>query len=216
MRQDDPDKIIEALKTWIIKQLEVIKHENQEQSGRNRDQVTELKKINKAIADMEKLGLPIHDEVIKKKEYLECQITPTTEETTLFQLLSSLQELINDTKFELKGLQGSSPIQRKNRPPTKLRVTFPNGEVICEEYAVNTMIKTLQLFGLQRVAELTEVRLFGHPLVSASRNRKAGVLTEVDGFFIETNSSTKIKAMHLQRISRLLGIDNIRIEVIDR
>jgi len=215
MRYDDPDKSIEELKTWISDTLYLLKREYNELSGIKSDQTAELKKINRAIVELKKLGLPIHEEVVKKKEYLEDQIIPIKIKTTLIRILFDLQELINDTKAELNHFRGGSTVKPGKRSPQTLRVTLPDGEVICEEYAVWTMIKTLQFFGLDKVAELTEVQMFGHPLVSGSRNRNAGELKEVDGFFIETHSNTHTKAKRLERISRLLGIDNVKIELIN-
>jgi len=64
--------------------------------------------------------------------------------------------------------------------------------------------------GLNRCSECEDITQLNHPVV-ANRpnkyyNRKPGKIKEVDGFFIETKSSTELKAKYIKSFADELGI----------
>ena len=91
--------------------------------------------------------------------------------------------------------------------PKKMRVTFPDGEVICYRRVVNTFIDTIKKIGPERIASLgLEVR--NYPLVSREKialfkdNSKP-----IDGeWYVITESDTWQKYMQLRGISSQLGL----------
>lgn len=97
----------------------------------------------------------------------------------------------------------------------KVRVTFPDGEVICYKRVVNTFIETIKKIGPERVASLgLEVR--HHPLVSREKialfkdNSKP-----IDGeWYVITESDTWQKYMQLTSMSEQLGL-GLDIELAD-
>ena len=91
--------------------------------------------------------------------------------------------------------------------PKKMRVTFPDGEVICYKRVVNTFIDTIKKIGPERVASLgLEVR--HHPLVS---KEKIGLFKDNsrpidDEWYVITESDTAQKYLQLNSISTRLGL----------
>lgn len=91
--------------------------------------------------------------------------------------------------------------------PKKMRVTFPDGEVICYKRVVNTFIDTIKKIGPERVASLgLEVR--HHPLVS---REKIGLFKDNsrpidDEWYVITESDTAQKYLQLMSISTQLGL----------
>ena len=88
-----------------------------------------------------------------------------------------------------------------------MRVTFPDGEVICYKRVVNTFIDTIKKIGPERVASLgLEVR--HHPLVS---REKIGLFKDNsrpidDEWYVITESDTAQKYLQLMSISTQLGL----------
>ena len=97
--------------------------------------------------------------------------------------------------------------------PKKMRVTFPDGEVICYKRVVNTFIDTIKKIGPERVASLgLEVR--HHPLVS---KEKIGLFKDNsrpidDEWYVITESDTAQKYLQLNSISTRLGL-GLNIEI---
>lgn len=96
---------------------------------------------------------------------------------------------------------------------TILRVTLPEGLVICEKKAKDTFIEVLQYLGIQRVADLG-LMWCKIPLVSTEKDARYGKSQVfVDGYYINTNSGTEYKRKQLEEISRLLG-EPLKVEVV--
>ena len=91
--------------------------------------------------------------------------------------------------------------------PKKMRVTFPDGEVICYKRVVNTFIDTIKKIGPERVASLgLEVR--HHPLVSREKIAlfKDNSRPIDDEWYVITESDTAQKYLQLNSISTQLGL----------
>lgn len=89
----------------------------------------------------------------------------------------------------------------------KVRVTFPDGEVICYKRVVNTFIETIKKIGPERVASLgMEVR--HHPLVSKEKIAlfKDNSKPIDDKWYVITESDTWQKYVQLTSISSQLGL----------
>lgn len=125
--------------------------------------------------------------------------------------LSSLGKEINR---QLRGERRSRTTKGGRGPAKQLRVSFPDGTVICEGKATDTFVNSIQYIGLERVAKLETIRLNSHPIVSVIRNESSRFSRELDGYFVETHISTKDKARYIQRIANALRLD-ISVDVID-
>jgi len=131
----------------------------------------------------------------------------------------NVQEYIN-----AKLLEPDAPAKHRNGgkkrnvgevgPRTGLKVTFPDGTIIQENYAKYTLVETIKKIGVMKVRGL-ELKLSGVLLVSNRVDDNYGNSQELvdGGWYITTHSSTKAKASILQKISKMLGL-KLKIEVI--
>lgn len=94
-----------------------------------------------------------------------------------------------------------------------MRVTLPENETIFDDAAVSTFLKTLQYIGLEKIASLTHITARRHPLVS-TYHPNVGDIKEINGFYIQVNTSTNEKAKILNRYAEELNV-NIRVEVVE-
>ncbi len=203
----DPIETVHQLRAWVE---ESIPSSNAgslaEAKARNRE-------ITRVMDQLNKLDIPISEEIILEKRALEKLIGISDETKKLLSLAKELSSLARDIRDGLRGQKehGGSP---GKAPAKKLRVTFPDGTVIFENKVVETFVKSIEYIGLDRVSKLQSIRKYGHPLVSTQRNEKGMQVRELDGYFIETHSDTKQKARHIRDIARALRIA-IEVELID-
>ncbi|BDI59528.1 hypothetical protein [Qipengyuania nanhaisediminis] len=94
---------------------------------------------------------------------------------------------------------------------TGLLVRFPDGKVIAEEKAADTLVAVLRHAGLSKISELG-VTVNGENIVSRTRSKKYNE-AHVSPYFIKTHSSTAQKKRHIEEISDALGLD-LRVEII--
>lgn len=97
-------------------------------------------------------------------------------------------------------------------PKSGLLIRLPNGEVISERYAADTLVKFIDRVGLEDVADL-DIKLNSEPLVSKVKSKKYDDRF-LQGFFIKTHSNTSKKAEIIRTIAKKLGLD-VDVQVID-
>lgn len=204
MNNYDPIETVNQLRAWVEKSL----------SSLNAIPLAEAEvrfgEITKVIDQLKKLHIPISEDIKSEKEALEELISTSGEREKLVSLAKELSSLAGDINQQLRGIGGGKA------SPKKLRVTFPDRTVIIENKGVETFVKVLQYIGLKRVSELKSIRSYGgHPIVSRVKNEAAGHVREIDGYFIETKSSTNQKARQIQDIARALHIE-ITVDLIDK
>ncbi len=113
------------------------------------------------------------------------------------------------------------PEETPEHEPTKhvenftkgLRVTFPDGTVICQKTAIDTMIAVLKKIGLERIPQVGITRN-GYNLVGKEKRPTVpGRIWqhECDGWYIYSNMSNDIKATDLQMISDYYNL-SLKIE----
>lgn len=208
MDSRDPLDLIRQLRVWVDKTLSSI---NKIPLGEARARYREVGKI---IDQLERLRIPVSEDIRKEKETLEDLIRVSNERKQLASLSKELLSLARDINHQLKSVRSSGTPRGGKSPPKRLQVTFSDGPVVFEKTATATFIRCLRFIGFERVAELRTIRSHGHPLVSTRRNESGGMVHEVDGYFIETHSDTDLKAKQLQRIGRALDI-RMKIEMLD-
>ena len=86
-----------------------------------------------------------------------------------------------------------------------LSVTFPDGEIICENKVINTFIKTIEKIGFNEVMKLG-LTASGVPLIDTKphevkRVHYDNVYKEYGGYFIFKNTNTDLKKNQLKEIS---------------
>lgn len=102
---------------------------------------------------------------------------------------------------------------RQRTPSKLLRVTFPNGKVICHKNVTKTFIDTLVEIGSSRFEEIT-LESCHLPLLSREiyPRLKDWMKPVTDGWYLNTQSDTGQKYMQLRSIKEQLGLD-IEIEI---
>ena len=87
-----------------------------------------------------------------------------------------------------------------------LRVTFPDGRVICHSKAAETLFDVVEYIGFERVEQL-HWSVSSQPFVSREpypRNQY-----EKDGWYVTTHSNTEYKKRQIEKLSELFGLDLI-------
>ncbi len=95
---------------------------------------------------------------------------------------------------------------------SSLLVRFGDGTVIVESTAADTLVKSLERIGFDRV-ELLGVRVNGENIVFALKSKKYKNI-RVGNRYFKTHSSTMQKARNLQQISEELGL-NLRVQIVE-
>ena len=210
MENYDPLETVEQLRAWVEKLLSSQKENTVRMAAAKRRYRT----VMGVIGQLERLQIPISEDIVSEKETLEELIGTSNERRKLNSLAKELSSLAKEINRQLRGERSSRTTKGRRGPAKQLRVSFPDGTAIYESKATDTFVRSIQHIGLKRVAELPTISVYGHPLVSAIRNESSRSYRELDGYFVETNISTTVKAKYIQRIADALQID-VSIEIID-
>lgn len=95
---------------------------------------------------------------------------------------------------------------------TGLVVTFPNGKVINNRYAYETLIEVVETVGIQKVAALG-LKHVGLDFIGKTRDDFYNQHELPDGYLILTHSSTDKKKRQVEEISEKLGL-GLKVEVV--
>ena len=203
----DPLKVVSQVRTWVEQSLSSLT------TAPLAEARARYREVLKAIDQLEKLHIPVSDAINSEREELEKLISVADEREKLTSLAKELSSLARDINHQLRGMRTPGTTTSRMAPPKTLRVTFPDGTVICKNKATDTFIQSLQHIGLQRVSELP-IRHLRHPLVSTQKDESAKNFRELEGYFIGTYSSTNQKAKQIRCIASILNVE-ISVEVID-
>lgn len=120
--------------------------------------------------------------------------------------------LMDDT--EADDQEAESETEEKETPESSrsesigFTVRFPDGTEVQRKYAKETMIATLKVIGMHKVAAFRGRMFKGYPLVS--RNERTGVDFKcqelVDGWYVYVNMSNDTKMDVLRQISEEFGL----------
>lgn len=195
MANADPSEMIEELRAWV------------DECFLSLESAIEYQKIEEIIDQLERLQIPVSEEIKSKKTALESSLDASTEgDSQLTFLAKELSSLAKDINRRLRDIRSQKTAIGRKAPPKRLRVEFSDGMVVCENKATDTFVQVIHRIGLERVSELP-LKLSGCPLVSAQKYEWARAVRELDGYFIATHSSTEGKATCLQQIADALQID---------
>ena len=89
-------------------------------------------------------------------------------------------------------------------PKTGLLVRFPDGTIICETRAADTLAKTIQKIGFTKVEGLN-LQVNRENIVSRQQSHRYSD-TYLASFYIKTHSSTEQKKKNIERISQELRL----------
>lgn len=210
MENYNPLETVEQLRAWVEKSIPSLKNDTVRMTAAKKRHRT----VMGVIDQLDRLQIPISEDIVSEKESLEELITASNEREVLTSLAKELSSLAKEINRQLRGERSSTTNKRKRGSAKKLWVSFPDGTVICESKAIDTFVKSVQYMGFSRVAKLQTIRANGHPIVSLIPNESSRGFRELDGYFVETHMSTKNKARYIQRIADALRID-VSVDVTD-
>ncbi len=120
-------------------------------------------------------------------------------------------EIVPDSKVghNIGTIKRNSPVKSAK---TNLRVTLPNGKVIENRFAYETLQEVVLLAGVEKVRPLGIVQC-GVPLISNTQDDFYNQKEIVKGMFLITHSSTGQKRQQIEKISETLNL-NLKIEII--
>ncbi len=123
--------------------------------------------------------------------------------------------------FLLKGTQLEKERSKKTEKTitsspksslTGLMVTFPNGKVVNNRYAYETLIEVVETVGVQKVVGLG-IKHVGLDFITKTKDDFYNQHELADGYLILTHSSTDKKKRQLEEISTKLGL-GLKVEVV--
>ena len=120
-------------------------------------------------------------------------------------------EIIPDPKIEhnIGTIKRNSPSKSAK---TNLRVTLPNGKVIENRFAYETLQEVVVLAGVEKVRTLGIVQC-GVPLVSNTQDNFYNQKEIGKGLYLITHSSTGQKRQQIEKISKAFGL-NLKVEIV--
>lgn len=95
---------------------------------------------------------------------------------------------------------------------TNLRVTLPNGKVIENRFAYETLQEVIMLAGVEKVRSIGIIQC-GVPLISNTQDNFYNQKEITKGMFLITHSSTGQKRQQIEKISETLGL-GLKIEIV--
>lgn len=203
-----PFELIEQIYHWVEKNVSSTDEEYYHQKKKR------LAIIHQTINNLINLSLDTPKDLIDEKKALEELLsTPNEDKQIMLEIAEKLEALVKHIKQHVSNKKNTHKKGQK-APPKTLCVTLQAGETIIENTAVSTFLKTLEYIGLEKIADFSDIQLYGHPVVSRTKNPNGGRLKEVADFFIEVHSNTNTKADILRRYARLSGL-NIQVAVQD-
>jgi len=201
MSGNSPFDMIDDIRSWVDDELEGIEIPNTDQLKRR------YNKIIKIIRICEKDSLPVSQKLRDEKKQIEEHLNdfalPDEDFNEVLSVAKKLTELSKDIKKKVNQLK--NPGKQEIKSPTIMCVKFDDGTVIQENNAVDTFLKALQHMGFDKIASRTHIIALGHALVSRNKN-VSPTAKEIDGYYIETHSSTSLKKRWLERIAKELNI----------
>jgi hypothetical protein len=95
---------------------------------------------------------------------------------------------------------------------TGLKVTMPNGNIINNRFAYETLIQVVELAGVNKV-EALKMKQVGIDFISRTKDDFYNQHEIKGGYFIVTHSSTLKKKQQIEEMSKRLGL-NLKVEIV--
>lgn len=128
---------------------------------------------------------------------------------SLTEICDQLEAVVPILQDSIRLLRQEVNRKRRETPmPNPIRVTMPDGIVICEDAASNTLFAVIERIGVEEIHQLfmgTQKR----PLISKSPKPSNYRESASGGYYILTGSNTSEKVKQLREIARRLEIPMI-------
>ena len=133
--------------------------------------------------------------------------TQSVTDQKYIQLRSINTKLGLDLKIELVTdfiTSDEKPVQKQKKGSYKLWVKFPDGESICEDKPVNTLLKCIEKIGVDKL-QRKEIEYRENPIITYTKLSNEQV--PVEDRWLIAPSQTKDKLMMLRRISSTMRLN---------
>lgn len=120
-------------------------------------------------------------------------------------------EIVPDAKVDhnIGTIKRNSPTKSAK---TNLRVALPDGKVIENRFAYETLQEVIMIVGIEKVRPLGIVQC-GVPLISNTQDNFYNQKEITKGMFLITHSSTGQKRQQIEKISDALNL-NLKVEIV--
>lgn len=202
-----PFELIDQIYLWAERSVSGIEEDYSTEKER-------LRVIRQTINNLKKLSVDVPEALLEEESSLEMLVaSPSREKQVMQDIVEKLQDLQKYLKKQISKTKSSRNTGVK-APPKVLCVALPNGEVIIENTATLTYVKTLEYIGLENLVDIPDVKLHGYPVVSKTCNPNARQLRKIGDFYIETHCGTQSKVDILRKYIQILGIE-LEVTVLD-
>ena len=140
---------------------------------------------------------------IRSNESIQAIVEQT--ENEVFNLDNQNSLLSNFSEGERYNDVQEVETQEQNSSPKGLRITFPNGDVISNRWAIEAFIETLKRIGLERIPPVG-IKHSGYNLVSTDKRPNGNWQREINGWYVYSNISNDVKCEDLRKISSSLNL----------
>jgi hypothetical protein len=135
------------------------------------------------------------------------------------QQLADAKEIVLDPEVSHSNRNSNTPEAIKRGPARALTVTFPDGSIIAEKKAVDTLIKVVQKIGVlkvRKVIEDHELKFCKVPVISNRKDPKYGQAQKDlgGGWLLMTHSNNPMKRDFINKLSNILNL-GIKVELKD-
>lgn len=125
--------------------------------------------------------------------------------------LTDAKEMVLDPEVTHRNHAFHSDEKIERKPARDMTVTFPDGTVIAEETAVETLVKVVKKIGVTKVRKVVEdynLKFCKVPVISNRRDAKYGKSQKNlgDGWLLITHSNNPMKKAFIEKISDVLHL----------
>lgn len=125
--------------------------------------------------------------------------------------IEDAKEIVLDPEVEHSTRNTNSEVKIEKSPASKLSIHFPNGSVIAERKAVDTLFEFIKRVGVaevRKVVEDYELKFCKVPVISNRKDQKYGS-TQKDlgnGWYLITHSNNDMKKKFIETVSDALKL----------
>lgn len=126
--------------------------------------------------------------------------------------LTDAKEMVLDPEVTHRNRPASSEEKIERGPATNMSVIFPDGTVIAEKTAVETLVTVVQKIGVMQVRKVVEeynLKFCKVPVISNRRDAKYSKSQRDlgEGWLLITHSNNSMKKAFIEKVSKILHLE---------
>lgn len=131
--------------------------------------------------------------------------------------MPDVKEIVLDPEVEHSNREINSDEKIERSPARDMTVTFPDGTIIAEKTAVETLVKVVKKIGVAEVRKVVEdynLKFCKVPVISNRRDAKYGRSQKDlgDGWLLITHSNNHMKKSFIDMVSEVLEL-GLKVEL---